>query len=160
MGIVGLPGTNGWNRSPVGSNTHLGLDGMQSRGVGSGREVRLDSVIELLEQSSVLLRAAWRETTPPRALALVVSTLATHGRMMRYLATLETMVRVDTVGLARMRWALGNQAEGVRTNAGVPPIAIKRCHQYIESLGRELRSCPGLLRPASTEGVVRRRASL
>ena len=124
---------------------------MTCGGARSLGEVRPEDIVELLDETSALLRGVWREGTAARAMALVVSTLATHGRMMRYLVAVEAAGEVDPVGIARMRWALGSLAQQVREATCVTPIAIKRCHQYVEAAGRELRRVGEMLVEAAWE---------
>ena len=107
----------------------------------SDRSQRLQpiDVMDLLDAAERQLKTTWRNQSPFVAMALIVSTLAAHGRMMRFLTDTARYTKVDAELLARARWQLEGMAQSVRTNAGVPPVVVGQCYRYLNAAREEMR---------------------
>lgn len=95
--------------------------------------------MEAIAQANELLVAARDEHNPFRAMALVVATLATHGRMQRLLIDLESDLRLRPKVLARAREWLGLFADTVRGDPAEHPATVERCGRYLVAAQGELQ---------------------
>ena len=106
---------------------------------GLSERVAIADAMEAIAGANELLYVARNEPNPYRAMALVVATLATHGRMQRLLADIEGDSRVARKVLARAREWLGLFADTVRSDPAEHPATIERCGRYLDAAQGELQ---------------------
>lgn len=100
------------------------------------RELRPVDVVELLDAAQTQLQRAWRDRSTESAMALVVSTLAAHGRVRRFLAA--NAHRVDAELIGQTRGFLEPLATRIRANTATPAIVVDQCYQYIAAAREQL----------------------
>ncbi len=111
----------------------MAVDGNDQEGV------RAVEVTESLDAATQCLQAAWAGGSRAQSMALVIATMAAHGRMSRYLEGVEYRRQADPVMLARVRWCLEGQVDAVKANTRSVAIAIGRCHMYLNAARTELQ---------------------
>ena len=104
---------------------HQGWDGL-----------RPVDVVELLDAAQTRSQVAWRDQSAGSAMALVVSTLAAHGRMNRFLAS--SARRVDPNAVAHVRAVLEPLVLQIRANTALPAVVVGHCYQYLAAAREQL----------------------
>lgn len=105
---------------------------------GPGK-VEISDAMESVQEANGLLLTAQGEASPFRAMALMVATRSTHGRMQRLLASLEDDDQVDAKTLARAREWLNLFAESLGIDATDHLGVVERCGRYLAAAHDELQ---------------------
>ena len=102
--------------------------------------------IEAILEANEALHAAWEDPSSPyRAMAVTMATLAAHGRALRFLEQADADGRIDGMLAAVAREWLTAHIEELRTQATDPAATATCCERYLRVAMEELRrlTAPG-----------------